>query len=252
MERDIRSSLSRTEINVYKLISDQNPDKIKALGRKLMRLTNTKLKMILLRSIHGDIYSGTRLKKFGMTDCDKCPRCDRPETIEHQLLSCYYCRTLWSAVSDLTGIRTSNMDSLLGLDDTHDTVTITIHSEIIRKLLAIERPTCNPIELLRSTLNNLALLEKGVTRYQINILQRQLDITYTQGLTWGEVASTYSFSEHSEHLSDSSCEATSMGRALAVFAVQCGAVLVGVGTFVASATEASALLFRGLRFLTFW
>ena len=183
MERDIRSSLSRTEINVYKLISDQNPDKIKALGRKLMRLTNTKLKMILLRSIHGDIYSGTRLKKFGMTDCDKCPRCDRPETIEHQLLSCYYCRTLWSAVSDLTGIRTSNMDSLLGLDDTHDTVTITIHSEIIRKLLAIERPTCNPIELLRSTLNNLALLEKGVTRYQINILQRQLDITYTQGLT---------------------------------------------------------------------
>ena len=64
MERDIRSSLSRTEINVYKLISDQNPDKIKALGRKLMRLTNTKLKTILLRSIHGDIYSGTRLKKF--------------------------------------------------------------------------------------------------------------------------------------------------------------------------------------------
>ena len=86
-------------------------------------------------------------------------------------------------MSDLTGIRTSNMDSLLGLDDTHDTVTITIHSEIIRKLLAIERPTCNPIELLRSTLNNLALLERGVTRYRINILQRQLDITYTQGLT---------------------------------------------------------------------
>ena len=181
--RDIRLSIANPPIPTYKLLNDHHPDKIKALGRKLMRLTNTKLKMILLRSIHGDIYSGTRLKKFGMTDCDKCPRCDRPETIEHQLLSCYYCRTLWSAVSDLTGIRTSNMDSLLGLDDTHDTVTITIHSEIIRKLLAIERPTCNPIELLRSTLNNLALLEKGVTRYQINILQRQLDITYTQGLT---------------------------------------------------------------------
>ena len=177
MERDIRSSLSRTEINVYKLISDQNPDKIKALGRKLMRLTNTKLKTILLRSIHGDIYSGTRLKKFGMTEWDKCPRCDKPETIEHQLLNCHYCKSLWAAVSKLTGIPIDNMDRLLGLEDTHDTVTITIHSEIIRKLLAIERPICNPIELLRSTLNNLEMLERGITKHQISILQKQLENT---------------------------------------------------------------------------
>ena len=175
--RDIRLSIANPPIPTYKLLNDHHPDKIKALGKKLIRVTNTKLKTILLRSIHGDIYSGTRLKKFGMTEWDKCPRCDKPETIEHQLLNCHYCKSLWAAVSKLTGIPIDNMDRLLGLEDTHDTVTITIHSEIIRKLLAIERPICNPIELLRSTLNNLEMLERGITKHQISILQKQLENT---------------------------------------------------------------------------
>ena len=39
------------------------------------------------------------------------------------------------------------MDALLGLDEKHNTATITIHSEIIRRLLAIERPTGKPIDV---------------------------------------------------------------------------------------------------------
>ena len=72
------------------------------------------------------------------------------------------------------------MDALLGLDEKHNTATITIHSEIIRRLLAIERPTGKPIDLIKSSLSNLSILERGTTRYQISTLRKQLEIIYLQ------------------------------------------------------------------------
>ena len=172
--KDLRASMLRKPIITYKSLKNPTQEKIKSLGIKLSRITNVRLKSILLRSIHGDIYSKTRLKKFGMIECDKCPRCNEPETVEHLLLRCSYCTTLWALVSSITGIPIQEMDELLGLDDTHDTVTLTIHTELIRKLLAIERPICNPTKLLKTTLENLALLEKGITKYQINLLLKQI------------------------------------------------------------------------------
>ena len=44
----------------------------------------------LLRLIHGDVYCGSRLKKFNMTDNDRCHRCFDEETINHLLLDCPY------------------------------------------------------------------------------------------------------------------------------------------------------------------
>ena len=178
--KEIRSTIATKTLISYKLFNSPNPESIKVLGKKLTRMTNVKLKTIMLRSIHGDIYSGSRLKKFGMSDSDKCPRCNETETIEHQLLKCNYCRVLWMEVSNVTGIKVTSVDELLGLDNTHDTVTLTIHSEIIRKLLAIERPTCNPIDLLALTLNNLSVLERGITKYQINMLLKQFESTHNQ------------------------------------------------------------------------
>ena len=178
--KEIRNSLSSNPSPTYKLLNDCDPNKIRALGIKLAKVTNVKLKAILLRSIHGDIYSGTRLKKFGMVECDKCPRCNEPETVEHQLFRCAYCKKLWATVSRLTGISNNSMDALLGLDEKHNTATITIHSEIIRRLLAIERPTGKPIDLIKSSLSNLSILERGTTRYQISTLRKQLEIIYLQ------------------------------------------------------------------------
>ena len=94
-----------------------------------------------------------------------------------------HCKTLWASVSKLTGIQICNMDKLLGLDELHDTVTLTIHSEIIRKLLAIERPVGNPIDLLKATLDNLSVLERGVTKHQINILLKEFEDTHNQRST---------------------------------------------------------------------
>ena len=57
---------------------------------------------------------------------------------------------------------------MLGISDFHDKTTITLHAEIIRILLAIERPTTPQLELIRNTLERLNILERGVTKHQIN------------------------------------------------------------------------------------
>ena len=173
--KQIREFLSVKPTIQYKISPQAHPDKIKILGRKLCKMTNIKLKSILLRSIHGDVYSGTRLKKFGMTDNDSCPRCKMPETIQHQLLECQYCKELWTEVSKITSIPSENMDSILGLHDLHDRVTLTINAEIIRRLLSIERLTADPTMIVKSVINSLFTLESGVTKYQLNLMVRSLN-----------------------------------------------------------------------------
>ena len=156
------------------MLSQATVTNLKSLGYKINKLTNVKLKTILLRSIHGDIYSGTRLKKFGMAEDDKCPRCNLPETIEHQLLECDYCKRLWSVVSIITSIPITNLNTVLGLHDLHDKTTLTINAEVIRRLLSIERINSDITAVVKSVINNLTTLENVVTKHQLIEMQKVL------------------------------------------------------------------------------
>ena len=157
------------------MITNPHPEKIKKLGNLISRLTNTKLKTIVLRSLHGDVYCGTRLKKFGMTDTDECPRCQLPETIDHQLYSCSYTKILWELASKVTSIPTSDLNQILGYDDLHDRTTLTLHAEILSRLLSIERPKQDPKTLLKSAITKLLIVEKNITKYQINQMLKILE-----------------------------------------------------------------------------
>ena len=83
----IRGTLTiHTTLNELKVIGRVSPEDVKDLGIIIKSLTNTKLKTSKLRLIHGDIFCGSRLKKFGMTDNDKCSRCNKVETIDHMYM----------------------------------------------------------------------------------------------------------------------------------------------------------------------
>ena len=171
----IRVSIKGPCVITTKMITNPNPEIIKALGRNIKNLTNVRLKAVFLRAIHGDVYSGTRLKKFGMSDTDLCQRCSEPETVEHQLLECQYVRELWRITSKITSIPTDNLNTVLGHNDLHDRMTITLHAEIIRNLLAIERPIINQLKLIKSITKKLSIIEKGITKFQISQMIKTLD-----------------------------------------------------------------------------
>ena len=164
----IRSGFANKDPIAAKMLPKAKETELRTLGRNIKGLTNIKLKSTLLRVIHGDVYCGSRLKKFEMTDSDSCPRCGQIEDINHQIFDCYYTKTLWKLIGEITGVPNDTLSNVLGISDFHDKTTITLHAEIIRILLAIERPTTPQLELIRNTLERLNILERGVTKHQIN------------------------------------------------------------------------------------
>ena len=171
--KSIRQIISPKYTVTAKLIINPEPDILAHLGLQIKKLTNIKLKGILLRAIHGDIYSGTRLKKFGMSETDACPRCLSPETIAHQLLECSYTKKIWEITSKITSIPINSINDILGHNPLHDKTTLTIHAEIIRLLMAIDRPTLDQLKMIKSVTKRLGLVERGITKFQIS---QSLDI----------------------------------------------------------------------------
>ena len=161
-----------------KLLNNVNYDNLNKLGKLIKSLTNTKLKSILLRALHGDIYCGTRLQRFGMTDTDKCQRCGAPETIPHLLHDCSYVKKIWEICSGLTSIPTTSLNEVLGYHDFHDKTTLTIHCEIVRRLLAIERPVTDQLKLIKSVIDRLAIVERGISKHTIKGFQSYLNKNY--------------------------------------------------------------------------
>ena len=67
----IRSAIhNNSTLSEFRVIGRVNPEEVNDLGRIVKSLTNTKLKTSILRLLHGDIFCGSRLKRFGMTDND--------------------------------------------------------------------------------------------------------------------------------------------------------------------------------------
>ena len=105
--------------------------------------------------------------RFGMIDENQCQRCNEVETTAHLLHECPYVIKVWQEISKLTGIKSYSINEVLGLHPFHDKVTITIHAETIRRLMAIDRPIIDPKVLVKSVVSNLYILERGVTKFQI-------------------------------------------------------------------------------------
>ena len=57
----------------------------------------------------------------------------------------------------------------------HDKTTLTIHAEVIRILLAIERPLTDKIILVKLIINRLSILEKGTSKIQIIKMKEVLE-----------------------------------------------------------------------------
>jgi len=108
----------------------------------LNRITSTRYKTLMLRTLHGDIYTNERLFRFGLRDNPNCNSCDNVDTLEHRLTSCTGYRDLIKEVIKLTNRLTSSPP--LGLDDISATlglylgtneVILSIHSELLECII---------------------------------------------------------------------------------------------------------------------
>ena len=69
----------KTPINTFKLGALITPNKSLSWGLNVSKLTNTKHKDILLRLVHGELYSREQLYRYNLNDSPSCPRCGEIE-----------------------------------------------------------------------------------------------------------------------------------------------------------------------------
>jgi hypothetical protein len=121
--------------------------------------------------LHGDVYCGSRLYRFGLSNTDRCIRCFDCETIRHLLLECPYTIEVWSRL----GMAPNDVSDIL-----KNSVTIgelEILAELISALV-FRKQVLPPEVLIRTTIykfrnglskqsKTLALATAMVDRYEL-------------------------------------------------------------------------------------
>ena len=112
----------------------------------------------MLRAIHGDIYSQERLFRFGLSDTPNCETCGEIETINHKILECEYAATRWEALASIIHVTANpaEINFAMGAHESCSLATLTIHAELIARLIRKHRPThVAPLEYVKNMIETL-------------------------------------------------------------------------------------------------
>jgi hypothetical protein len=130
---------------------------------------NSKLRNIYFRLIHNDFFTHVRMKKYKMTQTDKCPRCSQTETSKHLLWECKHVQNIWSLFNTLMNQTSNSKESVNNYEDIFQPCELPsinmIKIKIIQELIQIERPVNWNQEKLMNVVRELINIE----RYNANL-----------------------------------------------------------------------------------
>jgi len=101
--RQIRKLVWEEQCIVDTKLMRLDADTAPMLYGKITKLRNIQNKSKLLRLLHGEVYSGNRLFRYGLAETDRCIRCFAEETIKHLLYECPYSAEVWGRLGMVPG-----------------------------------------------------------------------------------------------------------------------------------------------------
>ena len=153
-------------ICIYKLGLIMNPGEVRSWTGRLKKLTSTRHKNILLRAVHGDIFSNARLARFGLRQEAGCSNCREPnESIEHKIKDCPKARLSWLELErvkrelGLSNLSDLSMENLIGAKDKVNKIELALQAELIHKLTSSNESYC-PIALVRRVVKIIGYSER--------------------------------------------------------------------------------------------
>jgi hypothetical protein len=138
------------------------------LYQKLSKLKNVQNKSKMYRLIHGDVYCGARLYRFGLSDSDRCVRCFEEETITHLLYECPYSREVWGRLGLLPAHASELINGQLSRTELEIRAELISHLVFRKKTLAPEILIKMVIKLFKNGLSR----SNGVKEYAKRIADR--------------------------------------------------------------------------------
>ena len=168
--KQIRQARSEpSPICIYKFGMILNPTEVLNWGSLIRKLNSVRHKNVLLRVAHGEIYTKEKLHRYGLADTPACLNCNEVETLQHKIYECGYSHRIWLETLKLTDkllvSPQPNVDiaqRILGANGHLDKTALTVHAEIILRLLAIRQSTSyllRPKVLIKHALNYLKVKE---------------------------------------------------------------------------------------------
>jgi hypothetical protein len=160
----LKNALGRIEsLNVNNKLGIQNYDEENILKFRT-NCKNSKLRNIYFRLIHNDFYTRVRMKKFGMTNNEDCPRCGEIETSEHLLWNCAHVKNIWSLFNQIMCQVSLHNECVTLYEDVFRVgshpANCMIKIKIIQALIQIERPTYWNRQNILDIINDLRKVEK--------------------------------------------------------------------------------------------
>ena len=134
------------------------PGELKTWTLRIKKLTSVRHKNILLRAAHGDIFSNSRLFRFGLKDDPKCCNCpEASETVLHRIVECPKALEAWALLEEnkrklgLTTLSDLTIENLMGAKDRVNKIELALQAELILKLTSRGESYC-PEQLVRSAI----------------------------------------------------------------------------------------------------
>jgi hypothetical protein len=135
--------------------------------KKISCIQNVANKTKMLRLLHGDVFTAERLKRFNMSDSDKCRRCFAKETITHLLVDCPYSLEVYNKA----GVQHIDLDRALGI--TLSAHELEVWSELIINIV-FKMQIMPPQTLVRTTVEKFAnglAYKKKVKQHAMRMLR---------------------------------------------------------------------------------
>ena len=139
----------------FKVGTPLMPGELLSWTRKIKKLTSTRHKNILLRLVHGDIFTNERLHRFGLRESAACSNCPEPvETIVHRIAECPKAIITWNNLEEakrqlnLTCLTDLTVDSLIGAKDRLSKIELALQAEVVLRLTSKSEGYC-PVQLIK-------------------------------------------------------------------------------------------------------
>ena len=153
-------------ICLYKQGLILTPGEVLSWTKRIRKLTSTKHRAIILRIAHGDIFSSSRLHKFGLVDSPKCNNCSEElETINHRIRDCPSALNAWQKLEEVKSRLGLNMlsdlttENMLGAKDRLSKLEFALNAELLHKLTSKGSDRYCPEILVKSAIKIIQTCE---------------------------------------------------------------------------------------------
>ena len=174
--KEIRENRNKDcPLDIYKCGLILGPNEVGMWLSNLKGLESTGHKNAVLRLAHGDIYSKSRLFRFGMVDSPMCEQCNELETINHKIFECRFAKALWTELDHVTGHRPREIDInyVMGAFEGCTKAEMVVHAELITRLTRnLDTGQLNRNAFIRTMIKSLVKKVKGALKQELENLLR--------------------------------------------------------------------------------